>query len=119
MINLMENLPPHVIGLHISGKVDKDDYKKVLEPAIENQEKAFKNLNCLIYYDTELQNFSLSALLEDLKTDFKYLDKWKKVALVTKKDYLQKVTDVLSGILPGELKGFPPEELEQAKVWVQ
>ncbi|HTN21407.1 MAG TPA: STAS/SEC14 domain-containing protein [Pelobium sp.] len=118
MISVIENLPPHVIGLHISGKIAKDDYKQVLEPAIQQQENEFDKLNCLIVYDTEMQHFSLGALLEDLKTDFKYYNKWNRVALVTTKDYLKKVTGLISSVIPGQLKGFEPSEIEEAKAWV-
>ncbi|MBK0381605.1 STAS/SEC14 domain-containing protein [Pedobacter sp. SD-b] len=119
MISLIENLPPHVIGINISGKVKEEDYKKVLEPAIEKQHKTHDKLNCLIIYDTEIANFSSSAMLEDLKTDFKYYNKWNKVAIVVNKDYLKNVIGVVSAIIPGELKGFSPEEIEQAKTFVK
>ncbi|MCP9752224.1 STAS/SEC14 domain-containing protein [Ferruginibacter sp. HRS2-29] len=45
--------------------------------------------------------------------------KWKKIAVVSDQSGVEKFTDFFSVLVPGEAKGFKPEELEEAKQWIQ
>jgi len=68
--------------------------------------------------DTPLTNFSGGAWIEDIVLGFKKLTKWNRVAILTEMDTLNWLTDVFSYLVPGEYKGFYPEQLPAAMEWV-
>jgi len=39
MIELLPNLPAHIVGVNASGQVDAADYEKVLVPAVDGRQE--------------------------------------------------------------------------------
>ena len=119
MIQLMEGLPPHVPGIKATGAVSGEDYEKVLMPALENLAKQNSGEIYFLYeIDTNLSEFTIKAIWEDIKSGFTHFSKWKKIAVVTDSKVYEKIIDLFTYLLPGESKGFSPAELEEAKKWV-
>lgn len=118
MVTLIKNLPDRILGLRFSGQIEKNDYENVVIPAFEEQEAKFGKIDCLIVYDSSIKNFTAGALVDDFKTGIKYLKKWNKVAIVSSKQFLEKLAESIFKLIPGECKGFSMEEMEQAKAWV-
>ena len=54
---------------------------------------------------------------EDAVMGVKHLLKWNRAAIVTDVQGIRTFTAVFSKLMPGEFKGFPHEELEQAIDW--
>jgi hypothetical protein len=68
--------------------------------------------------DTSVGNFTLGSWLQDFKAGIKNFTKWKKIAVVTDQQGVEKFTDVFSIAVPGNSKGFKMSELEEAKTWI-
>lgn len=118
MIEIINDLPPNVIGFRATGKVTKQDYDNVLMPAVDAQSKLFKKINFLLLIDTEISNYTFGAWVDDLLVGLKHLTHWHKVAIVSNNDTVKKITDIFGHLVPGEYKGFKTEDLEAAKKWV-
>lgn len=118
MLQVMNNVPANVAAFRASGEVTKQDYDTVLIPAVDKAAKQFGELHFLLVLDTEVKNFTLGAWLDDAKVGLKHLTKWKKMAIVSDQKSVEKVTDFLTYLMPGESKGFSHAEMNEAIKWV-
>ncbi len=114
----MNDLPPHVVGFRATGKVTKEDYEKVLMPSVDFQSKTFKKINFILWLDTDVSNYTFGAWVDDALVGWKHLTHWNRVAIVSNRDIIKKITDIFGHLVPGEYKGFKTTELEEAKNWV-
>lgn len=118
MLEVMHEVPANVVGFRASGEVTKDDYETVLIPTVDKAAKQFGELHFLLVLETDVKNFTLGAWLNDAKVGIKHLTKWNRMAIVSDQKSVEKVTDFLSYLMPGESKGFEMAELDEAIAWV-
>jgi|SRR6185503_2942708 len=118
MLQIMNGLPSHVLGIHAVGDVSKDDYEKVLIPHVEELAARKHKFNYLLVLDTDVGNFSAAAWWEDFRLALKHFAQWNRVAIVTDQKGVEWFADVSRFFIPGKVKGFEPAELEEAKKWV-
>ncbi|MFN6946970.1 MAG: STAS/SEC14 domain-containing protein [Cytophagaceae bacterium] len=110
-----------ILAFKVDGKVKLDEEKEVINYLKSNLEKPsnFKGY-------VEIHNFQgieLQALWERLKftvSNFSELSKkMEKIALVTEKEWLQKMAEGIYKLIPGiQLQTFALEEADQAKNWL-
>ena len=118
MLTVIQNLPDHVFGVRASGEVTKDDLKEVLLPGLENLSERYKEIYYLLVLDTDVQNFTAGAWIQDLVAGVKHLTEWKKMAIVSDQKSVEKFTGLFSYVSPGEAKGYEHAELQKAIDWV-
>ena len=118
MLQLMKDLPAHVLGVRAVGKVTKDDYEQTLVPALERAVRENGEINFLMLFETEVGNFTYGAWMEDAKLSLKHFSKWNKVAIVSDQTMIEKASNLLSFVSPAETKGFTVADIEIAKAWV-
>jgi hypothetical protein len=118
MLELMTEMPAHVVGIHATGDVTKDDYEKVLVPKIDELAKRQGDINYLLVLDTDVQNFSAASWLEDFKLGIKHFTHWNRIAVVTDQKGVAWFTDVFRFFIPGTAKGFTADQLDEAKKWI-
>jgi hypothetical protein len=118
MLQLMKDVPEHVIGVRAVGNVNKDEYERVLVPAFEKAAKEYGEINLLMLLETEVGNFTYGTWMEDAKQSLKHFSKWNKIAVVTDQKVIEKLSHLFSFVSPAEAKGFPVSDVELAKAWV-
>jgi len=118
MLTIINDLPSNVVGVKATGKVDKEDFDKVLIPALKELAGRTGKINYLLHLDTEVKNFTLGAWLRDAKIGLKNFFRWNKIAIVTDEKPVENFSDAFGLAVPGESKGFSVKELEEAKKWV-
>ena len=91
MIERIEEMPAGTIGLRASGKLSKDDYHEVLEPAL--QEAIESGELRLLFVLTDFEGLEPGAWIEDVKTGFgawvRNHSAWKRFALVTDVEWVR------------------------------
>jgi hypothetical protein len=119
MVERMDDIPDGVIGLRGSGKLTKDDYTGVLEPAL--QEALASHEARVVFVLTSFDGMEPDAVPEDLKTGLgvELLDRgnWKRLALVTEVDRVARAMRMFAWAMPGELKVYGLAQLDEAKGW--
>jgi len=106
--------------LRASGRLTKEDYVEVLEPALKEGVDAggIRILFVLESYD----GMALDAMAEDIRTGarawFRDHSSWRRMAIVTDIGWATKGTRAFAWVAPGELEVFPLAELEAARSWV-
>jgi hypothetical protein len=118
MLTVIQNLPEHVFGVRASGEVTKDDLKNVLLPGLESLSERYKEIYYLLVLETDVQNFTAGAWIQDLIAGVKHFTDWKKMAIVTDQKAVEKFTDIFSYLSPGEAKGFELNNLQTAIDWL-
>jgi len=118
MIEIIPELPAHVAAFNAIGKITENDYINTIEPVCAQIEKEFGKISYLLVINTSLSNYTAGAWIKDALLGFKYLSKWNKLAIVTRKKGIKEFTDFFGNFIPAKTKGFMMEDLEIAKRWV-
>lgn len=118
MIEVMTDLPDRVLGLNASGEVTANDYKTVLVPAIEEKLTKQKKVRLLYVFGDEFTGYSGGAAWEDAKVGMKHLTSFERIAVVTDVDWIEKMVKAFGFALPGEVRVFDDDDLENARRWI-
>lgn len=118
MINFIDLEPDDVIGIHINGDITEKEFEAVAT-LLEKKIETYPKINLYV----EMERFGgmgPKTILKDLRLGLGNLDHFKKEAIVTEKDWVEKVSSVSDEIFTGiDIKSFSFDEREEAKQWVQ
>lgn len=117
MITVLPDTPDNVAAFQAHGEVSKEDFENLVMPHVEAKVKIFDELNYLLLLNTEVENFSFGAWIQDALLGLKNITRWNRVAIVTDQKAVQNFTDIFSVLMPGEFKSFPREDLSNAIFW--
>ena len=118
MITEIPHLPPNVVGFKATGKVTRADFDGVLIPAVDAEAKKQGTLNYLLVLDTDISNMSAGAWVADITMGLKHFSQWRKMAIVSNHDGVNKVTDLSDPVLPGMVKSFTIAQTREAILWL-
>ena len=120
MIERIEEMPAGTVGLRASGKLSKEEYRDVLEPALGRAVESGELR--LVFVLTDFEGLEPGAWVEDIKTGLKVWVRdhsaWKRFALVTDVEWVAKAMHIFSWLTPGEVMICDLDRLEEAKTWV-
>lgn len=118
MLQFINDLESHVVGIHAIGEVTKEDVATVLLPRIDELVARQGEINYLLVLETDVQNWTAGAWLDDVKMGIKNFTKWNKIAVVSDQKGVEWFTDAFRFFIPGKSKGYPLSELQDAVKWV-
>jgi hypothetical protein len=118
MLTTIEGLPDSVVGFEASGKVTADDYRDVLEPAVEAALKGAEKVRLLYVFDDDVTGMTAGAAWQDTKVGLGHYTRWEKVAVVTNREWLRHSVDIFGYLIPGEIKAFTVSEKSDALAWI-
>ena len=118
MITRLADLPDNVIGLEATGELTSDDYKQVLAPAIKDQLERYDKVRLLVVLGTRFEGFTAGALWEDEKLLDTHLRSFEKIAVATDSGPVRGALHLFGWMIPGGVKLFGADEVEQATAWV-
>jgi hypothetical protein len=120
MIERLSDMPPGTLGLRASGKLSKADYKDVLEPVLHDAVESGEMR--LLFVLPDFDGLEPGAWIEDVKTGLDvavgHRSAWKRFALVTGVEWIAKATRAFAWMIPGEVRIFGMDGLEDARAWV-
>ena len=119
MIELLSDLPDGVVGVRVSGHLSGDDLRGI-EPKLK-EAVGTSEVRIVEVIASDYAGFGPGGLAEDLKfglgTVMQHRSALKKIAMVTDKDWVHHTLHAMAWMVPGELRMFGLDELEQAKEW--
>lgn len=118
MVELLTGFPPHVAAYKAWGKVNADEYEQVVMARVDEVAELYGKINFLVYLETDMENYSIEALLDYLKVSFGHFSKWERMAIVTDESWIRQAYRILSPLVHGEIKGYTLNEFDEAKAWV-
>ena len=116
MIELPDDMPAGVIGFEAGGKLEADDYRNVILPALVQAAESGEVRFLIVF--REFQGMSGGAVWQDLKVGVEHLRAWKRIALVTNIEWMRHMTDLFGWMTPGETRTFSLAERDAAVTWV-
>jgi hypothetical protein len=118
MVELLREFPAYVMAYRASGKVNREEYERIVMPRADEVAHQFGSINFLVKLETDIQNYSLATLVDYLKISFKHIHRWNRMAIVSDQKSVRAFFDALSPLVPGKIIGFPLKDFEKAKAWV-
>jgi hypothetical protein len=116
------DMPPGTLGFRFVGEVTGDDYRKVLEPALEEVVSRGEPLRVLVHFDTTVGALGPGAIVEDARTGWKlgvrHRQAWERTALVSDADWTRHAGSALGWMVPGDFRVFPSGAWDEARAWV-
>ena len=118
MMELIPNLPDHVVGVKATGRITADDYEQVLIPALEEKLRDHKKINLLYWIDEGFESFAPGAMWDDAKAGLGHLGAWGRVACVADVEWIRKAVGAFGFFWRGHIRIFTNGELKKARAWV-
>lgn len=119
MIELLSDVPQGVIGIRVSGRLGRDDFRR-LEPSIEELLKD-EEVRIVEVVDPDYEGMTPGGLAEDLKlgigTVLPHHKSIKRIAFVTDNQWFVHLLHAMVWMIPGELRTFGLDQLDEAKDW--
>ena len=119
MIELLQHMPKGVIGIRVSGRVSGDDIRE-FKPAMDELLNT-EELRIVEVIAPDYEGFGPGGLVEDLKVGFGALfqhhSAFRRIAVVTEKEWVAHALHALGWMVPGELALFGLDELDRAAQW--
>jgi hypothetical protein len=120
MIERIEEMPAGTIGLRASGKLTREDYQQVLEPALKEGVESGELR--LLFEMPDFDGLEPGAVIDDVETGLRTWVRdhsaWKRFAFVTDVEWLAKTMRAFAWMAPGEVRVFSLGELDVAREWV-
>lgn len=105
---------PDLVALAVDGHVTADDYRRVVDPAVEEALRDHDEIDLLLRVD-HLAGASLGAVKEDAALA-KHLGRFRRTAVVGGPDWLAALVDGLGALTPVEVETFETEA--EARAWL-
>lgn len=119
MIEVLPDMPEGVAGIRVSGRLRGEDlreFKPTLRELLNTAE-----IRMVEVVASDYEGFGPGGLIEDLKLGFSALAghhaAFKRIAVVSDKDWVAHALHAFAWMVPGELAVFGLDELERAKQW--
>ena len=107
-----------MLGFRPVGTVTAEDYRNVLDPALDATISQYGKADLVLVIDDEFDRYTIGAILEDAKLLRRPLALWDRAAFVTDRDVLTGIAVAFGGLVPGEFQVFPLSKRDEAIAWV-
>jgi hypothetical protein len=119
MIEILPDMPEGVTGIRVSGRLLGDDLRE-FKPAMEEMLNSGE-IRIVEVIASDYEGFGPGGLVEDLKLGFGALfqhhSAFKRIAVVSDKEWVAHMLHALAWMVPGELAMYGLDELQRAKEW--
>ena len=119
MIELIPDMPEGVTGIRVSGRLRGDelrDLKPTMKQLLDTGE-----IRIVEVIAPDYEGFGTGGFVEDIKLGFgtvlPHHSAFKRIAVVSDKEWVGHVLHALAWMIPGEFAIFGLDELERAKEW--
>lgn len=118
MIHELKDTPNTMVGFEATHDLSKEDFDKVVLPAVDELVKRTDKLNYLFVLEPSIKSSTIGMWMTDAMLGLNHIDKWNRAAIVTDAEVLTSLTDQFGKEVPGEFRGFTSDSLLDAIHWV-
>ena len=120
MIELLRDMPEGVTGIRVSGRLSAADLRQ-LKPTMAEMLNTSQEIRIVEVIDNDYEGFGPGGLAEDIKLGFgtvlSHYSAFKRIAVVTDKEWVATTLHALAWMVPGELAVFALDDADRAKQW--
>jgi len=119
MIEILTDMPPAVAGFRVSGRLRGEDLRE-FRPAMDEM-LAAGEIRLVEVIADDYEGFGPGGLAEDLRLGLGALlhhhAAFRRIAVVTDKEWVVHALHAFAWVMPGEVALFPLADLERATAW--
>lgn len=119
MIEVLPGMPEGVTGIRVSGRLRGEDLRD-FEPAMKDAMQTGEIRIVEVIAD-DYEGFGPGGLIEDLKVGLgaviQHHSAFKRIAVVSDKEWVAHAMHAFAWMVPGELEVFTLDELDRATAW--
>jgi hypothetical protein len=119
MIELLPDMPQGVTGIRVSGRLRGDELREI-KPSLQERLQG-GDVRIVEVIDSDYEGFGHGGLAEDIKLGLgavlPHHSAFKRIAVVSDKEWVAHVLHALEWMIPGELAVFGLGDVERAKEW--
>lgn len=115
-IELQKALDGKLLNLHLTGKIEKEDYAR-LGPEVEQAVKQHGKVRMLVRMH-DFHGWTMSALWEDLKFDVKHFNHIERLALVGESKWEAGMAVFCKPFTTAKVRYFDQSVAEDATTWI-
>src|SRR5215831_8178603 len=121
MIETLGDMPAGVLGFKGSVKISREEYREMMGPIYDSLDRGGP-VNLLFVVGDDFSGLDAGALWEDMKAGgsvgLKHRSAWRRMAVITGKDWIRHATAAAGWLAPGELRIFEPGQETEATGWL-
>lgn len=107
----------HIVYMVAKGKLDDDDYDKIL-PLLRQKIEDHGKVSW--YFQMEdFKGWSFNAFWRDIQFDVKNNNKMERIAIVGENKWQEAMTDFMKPFADAEIKYFDEDKAAEAKEWIE
>jgi hypothetical protein len=114
VIELIGDLPRHVVGISVRGRVTSEECREILMPAIAKSLRWRDKIR--LYY--ELGSRFPGSGWDDLDLGFENAARCERIAIVTDIAWVRLTVKAIRFLIPGEIRVFSTIEADDARAWI-
>jgi hypothetical protein len=122
MIEPIPDMPAGTLGFRATGRVTREDYSDRFLPPVQAKVDSGEGIRMVYQVGPGFEKFEVGALFEDTKTGWNlgilHPNAWKRLAFVTDVKWMSQATHAFAWMMPGQIKIYDLDGLEEAKAWV-
>lgn len=116
MIEIIPDMPPHTVGMKLSGKLHDDDYKTFV-PLVDEAIAATGKTRILAWFH-DFHGWDARALWDDIAFATTHCTTIERIALVGEKSWEKWMAAVCKPFTMATVRSFDASDLEAAKAWI-
>lgn len=118
MLRLIEGLPDYVVGVEAVGKVEADDYRNVLDPAVAAAIEQHTSVRLLYVLGADYDGYTAGAMWQDSRLGLSEGRAFERIAVVSDHERLVSAIEHFGWMFPGELRTYALDQLDSARAWL-
>ena len=107
-----------VVDARAVGKVTSEDYESTLIPAVETALAIGGKGRVLYVLGSDFERYEAEAALDDARMGLHHWSDFERIAVVTDHDMYRTMIKGFGFLMPGEVKVFGVDDLDDAKEWI-
>jgi hypothetical protein len=118
MIELLKNFPGNVVALSAKGRVTKEDYEKVVIPAVEKAIAQHDKVRLYYQIGPDFSGIDPGAMWADTKVGMGHFLRWERIAVVTDIDWIRLSVTAFGFLMPAQVSVYSTAEAAGARKWI-
>jgi SpoIIAA-like len=118
MIELLRDFPGNVVALSATGQVTREDYEKVVVPAVERTLSQHEKVRLYYKIGSDFSGIDPGAMWADTKIGMGHFLRWDRIAVVTDVEWIRLSVTAFGFLMPAQVKVYATAEADAAKKWI-
>jgi hypothetical protein len=118
MFEPIEGFGEGTVALRAVGRITAEDYREVLEPAIEAATGGGRKARLLLELGPEFEGYDPSAMMADARVGMEDFRSFDRIGVVTDNEWIRHAVRLFGPLIPGIVRDFPVAHAEAARAWI-